>query len=370
MKLLTIFNNKGGVGKTTLLYHLGCILAEEGKKVLLVDFDSQCNLTLYGFSVEELHKIWMEEDNFFDLGFDYAKNEFGEKRFSSFCKDTRTIHFILKPTEDGTGDIEELPKPRRLFDNLDMIPGRLSLYSYENKIAARWNDVYAGDPLAIRTITKIRLCAQKYSEMYGYDYVLLDTSPSLGALNKTIIMNADGFVIPALPDMFSLYGIRNIGNAIGNWQKELNTIFTLVSQEKRKLFPDKIVQFLGYTIYNAKKRKSSNPMTWDLAQAHYNYAKQIPESIDTYIPEEARLKLSEMQKKEPIGGTAVMHTHNTHPALAQKYRVPIWEVPNQNIDLEDQNTITLNKQTFYGTREKYRQFARDFRERVERLDDE
>ena len=52
MKLLTIFNNKGGVGKTTLLYHLACALTELGKKVLLIDLDSQCNLTLYGIDVE------------------------------------------------------------------------------------------------------------------------------------------------------------------------------------------------------------------------------------------------------------------------------------------------------------------------------
>lgn len=58
MKLLTIFNNKGGVGKTTLLYHLANILVEMGKKVLLVDMDSQCNLTLYGVSEKNLQEIW------------------------------------------------------------------------------------------------------------------------------------------------------------------------------------------------------------------------------------------------------------------------------------------------------------------------
>lgn len=69
-------------------------------------------------------------------------------------------------------------------------------------------------------------------------------------------MSADGFIIPALPDMFSLYGIRNIGKSLTVWKKELDTIFALISDEKRKLFPKEPVQFLGYTIYNAKRGKS------------------------------------------------------------------------------------------------------------------
>ena len=64
MKLMTIFNNKGGVGKTTLLYHLANVLAEMGKKVLLIDLDPQCNLSLYGIEIEHLHEIWSKEDIF------------------------------------------------------------------------------------------------------------------------------------------------------------------------------------------------------------------------------------------------------------------------------------------------------------------
>ena len=84
MKLLTIFNNKGGVGKTTLLYHLACALTELGKKVLLIDLDSQCNLTLYGIDVENLHEIWKSEDVFFDEGYEYGKNTMSTEEFKKF----------------------------------------------------------------------------------------------------------------------------------------------------------------------------------------------------------------------------------------------------------------------------------------------
>jgi cellulose biosynthesis protein BcsQ len=58
MKIISIFNNKGGVGKTTLTYHLAHALALMGKRVLMIDSDPQCNLTIYGVETEELHKIW------------------------------------------------------------------------------------------------------------------------------------------------------------------------------------------------------------------------------------------------------------------------------------------------------------------------
>ena len=66
LKTISIFNNKGGVGKTTLTFHLAHALAEMGYKTLLIDLDPQCNLTIYGMDQEQLHQIWKEEDPFIE----------------------------------------------------------------------------------------------------------------------------------------------------------------------------------------------------------------------------------------------------------------------------------------------------------------
>lgn len=371
MKIISLFNNKGGVGKTTLAFHLSWILSELGKKVLMIDLDPQCNLTICGIEEEVLEEIWKTEDPFIDDYEAAIRNKSQEERHQIY-EEPRSIHFLLKPTEDGIDEIigdENLPPAIALNNNLGLIPGRLTINRFENVISDRWSQLYQGLPLSIRTITKIRALAEAYARRDGYDFVLVDTSPSLGALNKVIISTVDGFIIPCLPDMFSLYGIKNIGSSLKMWKKEFDTIYNLISNEKRQRFPDEFVQFLGYTIYNAKKY-SNHTNEWDLAQAHYNYARQIPDVIERSIVPEIRSHLTQEQTHSPIGGTAVMHTHNTLPNMSQKYKKPIWEIPDYpNLDEDDKRTIQVNADTVYrATKEKYITFAEDFMNRVASLD--
>jgi cellulose biosynthesis protein BcsQ len=364
MKSISIFNNKGGVGKTTLTFHLGHALAEMGHRTLLVDLDPQCNLTIFGMDEERLHKIWLTEDAFID-DFQGARQKCTPQQFDALLAEPRSVHFLVKPAEDGAADIGKLSPPFPLATNLDLIPGRLTMHLYEDKVASRWSEVYQGDPLAIRTVTKFRDLAESYARQHGYEFVIMDTSPSLGALNKVIISTTDGFLIPCMPDMFSLYGVRNIGNALAVWKKQFDTIYHLLSTEKRKAFPANYVKLLGFTIYNAKKYSGSKP--WQLATAHYNYAKQIPDAIKAFIRPEIRDSLTDDVLSSPVGEISIMHTHNTLPSMAQSYHVPMWKVPSCQLDREDASTVMGNRGIYEGTREKYVAFAGDLLKRMSAL---
>jgi cellulose biosynthesis protein BcsQ len=365
LKTISVFNNKGGVGKTTLTFHLAHALAAMGKKTLIVDLDPQCNLTILAIEEEEIHSIWKAEDDFID-DFQQTRNAMSTDAFKEIISSPRSIHFILMPTQDGTDEIPSLCPPRHLATNLDLLPGRLTMHLYEDKIAGRWSDVYQGDPLAIRTVTRIRQLAIAYAEQYGYEFVIMDTSPSLGTLNRVVISTTDGFLIPCAPDMFSLYGVRNIGNALTAWKKQFDVIYQLLSHEKRKNFPEYFVRLLGFTVYNAKKY-AGGLNEWDLAVSHYNYAKQIPNAINQFVAQNIREHLSDQTLSTPIGGTAIMHTHNTLPGMAQKYHVPMWEVPSQHLEPTD-NTVQGNRANYEKTKEAYIAFAEDVLRRITSLD--
>lgn len=367
MKILSVFNNKGGVGKTTLTYHLSHALSEMGFRVLMIDADPQCNLTIYSITEEVIHDIWEAEDAFIDEGMDATKKSMTQDEFKLILNSTRSLHFIVKPTEEGTGEVDNLPPPHKLTGSLDIIPGRLSLHTFEEKVSTRWPDAYRGDPLAIRTITRIRSLAEQYSNQGNYDFVIIDTSPSLGALNKVIISTVDGFFIPALPDLFSLYGIRNIGRALSAWKGEFDILYKLISEDKRKSFPSRFVSFLGYTIYNAKPY--ANPKyKWNLARAHLNYAEQIPSAIKRFIKPELRSHLTEDLLDDPIGGDSIMYTHNTFPAMAQKYHKPMWKVPaHQDKEQDDIATLAGARAKYEATETSYRNFATDLLGRVDLL---
>jgi cellulose biosynthesis protein BcsQ len=365
MKIISVFNNKGGVGKSTLSFHLAHALAEKNYKTLILDLDPQSNLSLQCLTPEQLESMWDEEEDFIE-DFQEALTASG-KTVEEFFETPRTIHCLLKPIEDGVFESLSLGNVVKINDELGIIPGRLSLHTYEDKIAKFWSDAFMGGPQALRILTSIRKICLEANRKFGYQVAIIDTSPSLSMLNRVIISTSTGFLVPCMPDMFSTFGIKNIGRALKFWKSQFDTMYSLLPDKKRQDFPDEFVKFLGFTIYNAKKYVGQNDL--DLATAHYSYAKKIPTVIAENIPLECYSNLGGETISKPIGGKSVMHTHNTLPSMAQKYRVPIWKIPDlDSLLADDRSTILGNRQIYYDKKELYHNFAQDLLDRLEALE--
>ncbi|HAS6028903.1 ParA family protein [Vibrio vulnificus] len=366
MKIISVFNNKGGVGKSTLGYHLAHALAEQGVKTLMVDLDPQSNLSLQCLSPNALEQMWSEEEPYIQ-DFQGALED-KALSYEEFISSPRSIHCLLKPIEDGVFDKFKLGRIHQIDANLGIIPGRLSLHTFEDKIAKSWSEAFMGEPQAIRLITSIRNLCLEAAKEHGYQVAIIDTSPSLGILNKVVISTSTGFFVPCMPDMFSTFGITNIGMALRMWKTQFDTMYSLLTDKKRMAFPNEFVKFLGFTIYNAKRYAGQNDL--DLAAAHYSYVNKLPSVIHNNIPAECYNHLTEEQIKSPIGGKAVMHSHNTLPSMAQKYRQPIWRVPELlNLEPVDKGTISGNRQMYTDKQAGYHAFARDLLTRLEGIDD-
>lgn len=360
MKSIAVFNNKGGVGKTTLVYHLAYALAQMGKKVLLLDLDPQCNLTINAIPEDKIQKIWDAEEKYIE-DFKNAKESRGD--YDQLSQEVRSIHFLLKPLEDGL-DTEANAKPYRLTKDgkLHIIPGRLSLQFFESIISRRWSEGFTGNPHALRILSSVRTIAYNYANRYSYDYVLIDTSPSLGDLNKISIALSDFFFIPCSPDIFSIYGIRNIGSALLKWHKDFDILFKLLPESQSNLFPKQLVKLLGYTLYRCSKRSDvSNKL--NIPQAHYNHAMEIPKEIKKHISRDFYSDNS--QHNINIGNDCIIHSHNTLTAMAQKYHLPMWELPDSSsLEASDKSTISGNKASYIETKDKYEIFAKDLLKRM------
>ena len=174
-------------------------------------------------------------------------------------------------------------------------------------------------------------------------------------------------MIPCTPDLFSVYGIRNIGQSLNEWSRQFETVYNVISSIKRDQFPETFVKLIGYTIYNAKKY-DGRYNNLQLAKAHQHYAQQIPGTIAEFISQDVALPFDEILESS-IGGDAVIHTHNTFPSMAQRYHRPMWKIPDilTEIELEDQNTVRGNSPKFRATQEAYHKFSDDVMRRLDML---
>lgn len=195
MKTIAFFNNKGGVGKTTLVYHLAHMMAERSPRVLMVDLDPQSNLTAMCLSEERLEEIWPETA-------DHPLSVLG----------------CIRPILRGIGDITE-PHVESLTGTIGLVPGDLGLSTFEDKLSDAWPRALDRDESAYRTLSAFHRLTAAAARKHAADVVLLDVGPNLGAINRAALLAADFVVTPLAPDLFSMQGLRNLGPTLLDWRR-------------------------------------------------------------------------------------------------------------------------------------------------------
>lgn len=202
MRTIAFFNNKGGVGKTTLVYHLAHMLPRLGYPTVAVDLDPQANLTSAFFDEDRLERLWEEG--------------------------AETILACVNPILEGTGDIQS-PVPLEVADNLWVLAGDLGLSRFEDKLSDSWPRGYSKDPAALRATSAFHRLVRQASADVGAVVGLLDVGPNLGAINRAALLAADFLVIPLAADLFSLQGLRNLGPTVRTWREEWKKLRGFVS---------------------------------------------------------------------------------------------------------------------------------------------
>ncbi len=192
--VIAFFNNKGGVGKTSMVYHLAWMLADHGVDVIAADLDPQGNLSA----------AFMEEQRL------------GELTGSS--SHAQTIYGAVRPLKEGTGDVADA-HVEAIADRLGLIVGDMALSTFEDDLSSVWPGCLDGDPRAFRVMSAFWRVMQQAGRERGATAILVDLGPNLGAINRASLIASDSVVIPLGPDLFSLQGLENLGPALRAWRE-------------------------------------------------------------------------------------------------------------------------------------------------------
>ncbi len=328
---IALFNHKGGVGKTTTTFNLGWMLAEKGKKVIIVDCDPQCNLTgmVLGFKDGE------DFDSIYPCDEDRVRNirDGLEPAFESrpvLIKPVDCIHIKRQP-------------------NMLLLPGHIGLAEYEVTLGI--SQELSG---SLRTLQNLpgamHYLLSKTAEKYNADYVLVDMSPSLGPINQNLLMTSDCFIVPMFPDYFSTMATVSLASILPKWYSWAKHAKMLpLLQEAIYPFPNKTPKFLGTIIQNFNIKKGVP------AAAFQRWIDQIKSGVvenllpildenDMLLPDElyreaSLIGLDQMQLSLFFQDTASqpilqLSDFNTLIALSQEHHVPVYDLKDHELDKE------------------------------------
>jgi cellulose biosynthesis protein BcsQ len=290
MKKIAFFNNKGGVGKTTLVYHLAWMFAERGQKVLAVDFDPQANLTAMFLDEERLEALWSDEVR------------------------PLTVFGSVRPILKGLGDIGQ-PHVEMLSQHLGLIPGDLGLSEFEDKLSDAWPRCHNRDESAFRIMTAFHRMIL-FGAQWGAEIVLIDVGPNLGAINRAALIAADHVLVPLGADLFSLQGLKNLGPSIRGWRQVWQELLSKAPPDLE--VPTGQINPMGYVVSQHGIRETR------IVKSYQRWLARIPEAYRSAVLQEDVLDVPSPDS-DPYALALLKHYRSLMP-MAMDARKPMFRL--------------------------------------------
>lgn len=260
---IAFFNNKGGVGKTTLACNFASFLTQNrGLRVALADCDPQANAT----------QLLLDDSAWQDI---YEDRKAAEERT------------ILKSLREIRAGDSTVPKDIEVHLSerfgVGVLAGHPSLSVVEDLLSTSWGEFLAKRLGGARRSLWVRQLLSHLSS--DFDVVVFDLGPSLGALNRSVLMGCDHFVTPVAADLFSLYALENIGEWVGGWASEYVETVPKIEADSASIatynIPNELAiaqGWVGYSVQQYVARSARGKIRG--VQSYEKYRQQIPQRAE------------------------------------------------------------------------------------------
>ncbi|HHP7246181.1 MAG TPA: ParA family protein [Elainellaceae cyanobacterium] len=319
---IALFNHKGGVSKTTTTFNLGWMLASKGKRVILVDTDPQCNLT--GMALGE-------------------ETEDDEARIAAIYNTRSNIKTGLAPA------FESQPRAIEAVDcvslegqeGLFLLPGHVGFAEYEVTLGIAQE--LSGSIQALKNLPgSITDLLDKTAKKFDADYILIDMSPSLGAINQNLLMTSDFFIVPTTADFFSVMAIDSLAKVLPKWYAWAKTASSLqILKDATYPFPEITLRFLGIIVQNYRIIRGKETAAFE------TWIQKIEEDVSSkLVPALWKSKMmlpEQVYADQGIDNSLCLtkiSNFNSLIALSQEHRTPIYALTAQQLG---QKGIVLEK---------------------------
>ena len=293
--VLTFFNNKGDVGKTSLVYHMAWMFSELGKRIVAIDLDPQANLTSAFLPEDQLEALWDED---------------------TAMEGARTVYQCIRPLTE-VGDIRD-PDAKQINSRLGLVPGDLGLAGFEDFLSQEWPNSLGSGAMyrPFRILTAFWQVSQLAAKKHNADLILADVGPNLGAINRSALIGSNHVVIPFAADLFSLQGLRNLGPTLRAWRSDWQKRVANWSQPAFEL-PTGSMQPVGYIVQQHSERLSRPVKAYD------KWAARIPSVYRSSVLDEAPQIVA--PELDPYCLARLKHYRSLVP-MAQEVRKPIFQL--------------------------------------------